>query len=291
MKNVSALPLMLVVLLGFLVSCSRKAEEDLTPVNTYPRIRQIVYQEHEGISSTVLNGYLTNPLALDTAPNAYSATFTYDNRGRLITETNQKLTYSTTRVLRSAQNASLGFDTLYLNPQGFVQKSVITYARNNFLTSVKQYDADGYLTSEQAQLLDPCYGSRHQAAISHTIRNGNRVATSVQEQMTGTVSIQTQYEFDESQPNTGLGFDTFKVFSNCAGMFSAYGNPSTDLYGKLNRNLIRKATRTINGGAVTQYTYYYTFDEKKRVKTQIVTAQQPNSSVYAINRRVYTYLD
>ncbi len=257
------------------------------------KLKAMTVKHEEFISLEMLQKLSSDPQLVQDRY-AYTLTFDYDERGK--PRWLKSAGNGNTLIISSSTQFGLS-DTLILNPSGYATQRIFT-GYGDPTPKEYTYSPDNMLTSETIRTIDGCgLPTIKQLTQKHTILNGNRVATEIIESKNDLAVISIRYEFDQTRLNTGLGFDTFRMFSGCSGLFMAFGTPTTYIFGNFNKNLIRKAIVKDQNGDIREYFYRYAFDPKGRVKTLSILYSYKklilgtSGTPYAIQVRDYQYED
>jgi hypothetical protein len=236
------------------------------------RIKSTTITYNEYLSESVIQEYVKNPSKLKTAQysQTYNQEFTYNENGQSLQK--DQTIVGNLLIGPSYKKGELSYsDTAYLNKSGYII-SKLSYWIPGRNPETFVYDPESFLINEEKLTINACLAvSYFTLKQKHTIENGNRIKSEiVSNEISRGETRSIEYEFDVARLNTKTGFSLFKIASGCSGNFLYHGNPYTELHGKLNKNLIRKAYISNNKGDMGLLRYLYSFDKLGRVKTMTI---------------------
>lgn len=207
----------------------------------------------------------------------YPVTYEYDAQG-IVREPHVTYRRAGNQIIVSPE------DTLFLNQQGFVNRTNKKRSWQEPGGYQYKYDAAGYLIEE---LLPSFYMSGRESSFQincrHEYENGNRVQTILYLKSSydkkPVDSLVISFEYNTRLINSGLSYQELNAICTVVGctMSDRLQKYHPSLYGKLNRNLpIRAVVRHIIEGRwsdlrIVNYKFEYTFNAKKQVTSMLLT--------------------
>jgi hypothetical protein len=208
---------------------------------------------------------------------SYSSVYKYNESGQLLQD--DKKIDNNLIISKSYMNRNkLVSDTLILNKSGFVI-AYVSYWFGQRNVNTYEYNSSGQLIKESQVSIDGCNAlSTFNIRQEHLIQEQNRIKSTI----TASPHYASQsrvvyYEINKDRLNTKTGYNLVKIASQCAGNFRNIATPYGELFGKLNKNLIRKADIVNEKNQRSILHYLYKFDENGRVKNMLIISNSEDN--------------